>query len=34
GHLDRGEFALLWRQFWTSDDPTEPGNWLCGRFTA
>lgn len=32
GHLGRAEFALLWRQFWTSDDPVEPGNWLCGRF--
>ncbi|MFE4550236.1 EF-hand domain-containing protein [Streptomyces sp. NPDC056785] len=31
GHLDREEFASLWYQFWTSDDPTEPGNWLCGR---
>ncbi|MEO3752579.1 EF-hand domain-containing protein [Streptomyces sp. B6B3] len=32
GHLSREEFALLWRQFWMSDDPAEPGNWLCGRF--
>lgn len=32
GHLSRDEFALLWRQFWISDDPVEPGNWLCGRF--
>ncbi|MFC4030010.1 EF-hand domain-containing protein [Streptomyces polygonati] len=32
GQLSREEFALLWRQFWTSDDPAEPGNWLCGRF--
>ncbi|MFJ2395573.1 MULTISPECIES: EF-hand domain-containing protein [unclassified Streptomyces] len=32
GHLGREEFASLWRQFWTSDDPAEPGNWLCGRF--
>jgi Ca2+-binding EF-hand superfamily protein len=32
GHLSREEFALLWRQFWISDDPVEPGNWLCGRF--
>ncbi|MET9122452.1 EF-hand domain-containing protein [Streptomyces sp. NPDC004528] len=31
GHLGREEFASLWYQFWTSDDPTEPGNWLCGR---
>lgn len=34
GHLGREEFAVLWRQFWTSDDPVEPGNWLCGRFPA
>ncbi|MFJ2813287.1 MULTISPECIES: EF-hand domain-containing protein [unclassified Streptomyces] len=32
GHLSRAEFATLWRQFWISDDPAEPGNWLCGRF--
>lgn len=32
GHLSRAEFAVLWRQFWMSDDPVEPGNWLCGRF--
>ncbi|WP_069464168.1 EF-hand domain-containing protein [Actinacidiphila rubida] len=32
GYLSREEFALLWRQFWISDDPAEPGNWLCGRF--
>lgn len=31
GHLSREEFALLWRQFWLSDDPAEPGNVLCGR---
>jgi Ca2+-binding EF-hand superfamily protein len=32
GHLGRARFALLWRQFWISDDPAEPGNFLCGRF--
>ncbi len=32
GHLSREEFALLWRQFWMSDNPADPGNWLCGRF--
>ncbi|WP_328465936.1 EF-hand domain-containing protein [Streptomyces sp. NBC_00448] len=32
GHLGREEFELLWRQFWISDDPAEPGNWLCGLF--
>ncbi|MEU6343242.1 EF-hand domain-containing protein [Streptomyces sp. NPDC046977] len=31
GHLSREEFAMLWRQFWISDNPVEPGNWLCGR---
>ncbi|WP_328498754.1 EF-hand domain-containing protein [Streptomyces sp. NBC_00414] len=34
GYLGREEFALLWRQFWISDDPAEPGNLLCGRFAA
>ncbi|MFJ2264533.1 EF-hand domain-containing protein [Streptomyces sp. NPDC087844] len=34
GYLGREEFALLWRQFWISDDPGEPGNLLCGRFAA
>ncbi|MFD3676932.1 EF-hand domain-containing protein [Streptomyces sp. NPDC058613] len=34
GHLSREEFAILWRQFWISDDPVEPGNWLCGRFAG
>ncbi|MER7980744.1 MULTISPECIES: EF-hand domain-containing protein [unclassified Streptomyces] len=34
GHLSREEFASLWRQFWISDDPKEPGNWLCGRIPA
>jgi Ca2+-binding EF-hand superfamily protein len=34
GHLSREEFAALWRQFWISDDPVEPGNWLCGRIPA
>ncbi|MFF4426406.1 hypothetical protein ACFY04_37605 [Streptomyces sp. NPDC001549] len=31
GHLGRERFALLWRQFWISDDPADPGNMLCGR---
>ncbi|MFD0306179.1 MULTISPECIES: EF-hand domain-containing protein [Streptomyces] len=34
GYLSREEFALLWRQFWISDDPAEPGNLLCGRLAA
>jgi len=34
GHLSRDEFALLWRQFWISDNPADPGNWLCGRLPA
>ena len=33
GHLSREEFATLWRQFWISGDPNDPGNLLCGRFT-
>jgi Ca2+-binding EF-hand superfamily protein len=34
GYLSREEFARLWRQFWISDDPVDPGNWLCGRIPA
>lgn len=30
GHLSRSEFAALWIQFWISDDPDEPGNYVCG----
>ncbi|MFI1979616.1 EF-hand domain-containing protein [Streptomyces wedmorensis] len=30
GYLDRPEFTELWIRFWTSDDPAEPGNLLCG----
>ncbi|MGV9388107.1 EF-hand domain-containing protein [Streptomyces olivaceus] len=30
GHLSRPEFAVLWTQFWISDDPAEPGNLMCG----
>ncbi|MGW4383564.1 EF-hand domain-containing protein [Kitasatospora sp. NPDC004531] len=30
GHLGRSEFALLWAQFWISDNPADPGNLLCG----
>ncbi|MGW3107948.1 hypothetical protein [Streptomyces sp. NPDC001100] len=30
GYLSRPEFAALWTQFWTSDDPAEPGNLMCG----
>ncbi|MFI0937226.1 EF-hand domain-containing protein [Streptomyces sp. NPDC021020] len=30
GHLSRSEFATLWRQFWTSDTPADPGTHLCG----
>ncbi|MEU6840502.1 EF-hand domain-containing protein [Streptomyces sp. NPDC046716] len=30
GHLSRSEFAVLWAQFWISDDPAEPGNLMCG----
>ncbi|MEV7323920.1 EF-hand domain-containing protein [Streptomyces sp. NPDC093970] len=31
GYLGRPEFADLWTQFWTSDDPREPGNLMCGE---
>ncbi|OWA01535.1 calcium sensor EFh [Streptomyces sp. CS159] len=30
GHLSRPEFTVLWTQFWISDDPAEPGNYICG----
>ncbi|MEV7121062.1 EF-hand domain-containing protein [Kitasatospora griseola] len=30
GYLGRSEFALLWAQFWISDNPADPGNLLCG----
>ncbi|MER5516806.1 hypothetical protein [Streptomyces sp. NPDC002763] len=31
GYLSRPEFAALWTRFWTSDDPREPGNLMCGE---
>lgn len=34
GCLSRSEFAELWVQFWISDDPTEPGNYMCGPLTG
>ncbi|MDX2393602.1 EF-hand domain-containing protein [Streptomyces sp. DK15] len=34
GHISRQEFAVLWTQFWISDDPTEPGNLVCGKIPA
>ncbi|ANB04357.1 calcium sensor EFh [Streptomyces ambofaciens] len=34
GRLTRAEFAELWVQFWISDDPTEPGNYMCGPLTG
>ncbi|GAB1340130.1 EF-hand domain-containing protein [Streptomyces sp. E-15] len=34
GYLGRPEFTELWIQFWTSDDPAEPGNRLCGPVPA
>ncbi|QNP61520.1 EF-hand domain-containing protein [Streptomyces genisteinicus] len=30
GYLERPRFAVLWTQFWISDDPDEPGNAVCG----
>jgi len=32
GYLSRDEFATLWSQFWSGDDPDEPGTWVFGRF--
>ena len=32
GYLSRTEFRGLWAQFWTGDDPGEPGTWVFGRF--
>ncbi|MDF9810833.1 EF-hand domain-containing protein [Streptomyces sp. SPB162] len=34
GYLSRPEFAVLWSQFWISDDPAEPGNLVCGRIPS
>lgn len=34
GYLSRSEFAVLWTQFWISDDPTDPGNLMCGPLTG
>ncbi|MFJ8031385.1 EF-hand domain-containing protein [Streptomyces sp. NPDC096032] len=34
GCLSRSEFAFLWTQFWTSDDPGDPGNLMCGPLGA
>ncbi|KDN80649.1 EF-hand domain-containing protein [Kitasatospora cheerisanensis] len=34
GFLGRSEFALLWAQFWISDNPADPGNLLCGPVPA
>ncbi|MFG3019883.1 hypothetical protein ACGFZQ_15255 [Streptomyces sp. NPDC048254] len=31
GYLSRPEFAALRTRFWTSDDPREPGNLMCGE---
>ncbi len=32
GHLSRAEFRVLWTEFWTGDDPAEPGTWVFGSF--
>lgn len=32
GHISREEFATLWSQFWSGDDPDQPGTWVFGRF--
>ncbi|MFG3492790.1 EF-hand domain-containing protein [Streptomyces sp. NPDC047972] len=34
GYLSRAEFAALWTEFWISDDPSDPGNLMCGPVTG
>jgi Ca2+-binding EF-hand superfamily protein len=31
GYLSRTEFAGLWFEFWTGDNPGAPGTWVFGR---
>ncbi|MGX7824562.1 EF-hand domain-containing protein [Actinokineospora sp. 24-640] len=33
GLLSRAQFTTLWTQFWVSDDPIAPGNWVFGNFS-
>ena len=32
GYIDKDEMMLDTLEFFTSDDPDAPGNWLVGRF--
>jgi Ca2+-binding EF-hand superfamily protein len=32
GSVSLAEFTTAWQEFWTGDDPAEPGSWLFGRF--
>jgi hypothetical protein len=32
GYLSRGEFTVLWTEFWAGDDADAPGTWVFGRF--
>ncbi|ACU72381.1 Calcium-binding EF-hand-containing protein [Catenulispora acidiphila DSM 44928] len=32
GYLSHQEFRRLWTQFWSGDDPADPGTWVFGRF--
>lgn len=32
GSISQPEFRRLWTEFWTGNDPKEPGTWVFGRF--
>jgi Ca2+-binding EF-hand superfamily protein len=34
GHISREEFVRLWTEFWSGDDPDNPGTWVFGRFES
>lgn len=31
--VTREQFAVLWQEFWQSDDPSSPGNFIFGKTT-
>lgn len=31
--VTREQFAVLWQEFWQSDDPLAPGNFIFGKTT-
>lgn len=31
--VTREQFAVLWQEFWQSDDPSAPGNFIFGKTT-